>query len=183
MLWFGLLNKAVNSCFVLRCIRLEASVQHHRLRKRSNHRIHLISFLPGCAVPHDQCREHCVSWARYFTLTVPLATQVIVTTNYNWTCIKRSPSIKWSVVKVPKITSLIIVILTCIKRSPLLSGCGQPLLSPYELFLLSWPVLSGHLAILNYGNPNNRHRYPINFLLRTKRFKRQDSKDWEHVFF
>ena len=66
------------------------------------------------------------SWARHFTLTVPLATQVIVTTNYSRTCIKRSPSIKRSVVKVPKITSLIIEILTCIKRSPLLSGRGQP---------------------------------------------------------
>ena len=57
---------------------------------------------------------------------------------YSRTCIKRhrikrSPSIKRSVVKVPKI----IVILTAIKRSPLLSGRGHPLLSPNELFLLS----------------------------------------------
>ena len=55
---------------------------------------------------------------------------------YSRTCIKRhrikrSPSIKGSVVL------KIIVILTAIKRSPLLSGRGHPLLSPNELFLLS----------------------------------------------
>ena len=61
---------------------------------------------------------------------------------YSRTCIKRpsikqSPSIKRSVVQVPKITSLITAILTSIKRSPLLSGCGHPLLSPDDPFLLS----------------------------------------------
>ena len=36
-----------------------------------------------------------------------------------------------------KLCPFIIVILTSIKRSPLLSGRGHPLLSPNELFLLS----------------------------------------------
>ena len=47
---------------------------------------------------------------------------------------------------------LITVILTGIKWSPLLRGCGHPLLSPNELFLLSWPVLNGHIVKGNHSN-------------------------------
>ena len=49
---------------------------------------------------------------------------------------------------------LITVILASTKLSPLLSGRGHPLLSPNELFLLSWP--SGHFVSeripLKYSN-------------------------------
>ena len=45
-----------------------------------------------------------------------------------------------------KLRPLITVILTSIKRSPLLSGRGHPLLSPNKLFLLSSSVLNGRFV-------------------------------------
>ena len=71
---------------------------------------------------------------------------------YSWTCIKQSPSIKRSVVKVPKIMSLYYCNFDLYKWSPLLSGRGHPLLSPNELFLLSWAVLNGHFGKENHSN-------------------------------
>ena len=51
-------------------------------------------------------------------------------------CIRRSPALKRSVVKVPKITCLNYCNFDLyIKRSPLLSGRGHPLQGPDELFL------------------------------------------------
>ena len=47
------------------------------------------------------------------------------------------PVLSGKLSKSRKLLPLIIVILTSIKRSPLLSGRGHPLLSPDELFLLS----------------------------------------------
>ena len=47
------------------------------------------------------------------------------------------PLLSGQLSKSRKLLPLITVILTCIKRSPLLSGRGHPLLSPDELFLLS----------------------------------------------
>ena len=59
--------------------------------------------------------------------------QLLIKLVYSQTCIKRprikrSPSIKRSVVKVPKIYLNV----TSFKRSPLLSGRGHPLQSPSE---------------------------------------------------
>ena len=47
------------------------------------------------------------------------------------------PLLSGQLSKSRKLLPLITVILTSIKRSPLLSGRGHPLLSPDELFLLS----------------------------------------------
>ena len=47
------------------------------------------------------------------------------------------PLLSGQLSKSRKLVPLITVILTSIKRSPLLSGRGHPLLSPDELFLLS----------------------------------------------
>ena len=47
------------------------------------------------------------------------------------------PLLSGQLSKSRKLFPLITVILTSIKRSPLLSGRGHPLLSPDELFLLS----------------------------------------------
>ena len=44
------------------------------------------------------------------------------------------PLLNGQLSKSQKLLPLIIVVLTCIKRSPLLSGRGHPLLSPDELF-------------------------------------------------
>ena len=51
--------------------------------------------------------------------------------------LSRHPPLGGQLSKSRKLLSLITVILTSIKRSPLLSSRGHPLLSPDELFLLS----------------------------------------------
>ena len=62
------------------------------------------------------------------------------------------PLLSGQLSKSRKLCPLIIVILTSIKRSPLWSGRGHPLLGPKELFLLSWPVLNGHFVEGNHSN-------------------------------
>ena len=53
------------------------------------------------------------------------------------TVLSGHPLLSGQLSKSRKLLPLITVILTCIKRSPLLSGRGHPMLSPSELFLLS----------------------------------------------
>ena len=80
--------------------------------------------------------------------------------SYSRTCIKRhrikrsTSQLSGDLSKSRKLCPLIIAILTSIKRSPLLSGRGHPLLSNNELFLMSWPVLNGHFVTkpLKYGD-------------------------------
>ena len=114
------------------------------------------------------CRRFCRSpkmnqdlilWACLEVVFHPQKVPILrhLTFKYSRTCIKRpcikwSPSIKRFVVNVSKLLPLITVILTSIKRSSLLRGRGHPLLSPDELFLLSWPVLNGHFVKGNYNS-------------------------------
>ena len=53
------------------------------------------------------------------------------------TVLSGHPLLSGQLSKSRKLLPLFTVILTCIKRSPLLSGRGHPILSPSELFLLS----------------------------------------------
>ena len=53
------------------------------------------------------------------------------------TVLSGHPPLSGQLSKSRKLCPFILVILTSIKRSPLLSGRGHPLLSPNELFLLS----------------------------------------------
>ena len=65
------------------------------------------------------------------------------------------PLLSGQLSKSRKLLPLITVILTSIKRSPLLSGRGHPLLSPDKLFLLSWPVLNDYFVKGNHLNYYN----------------------------
>ena len=64
---------------------------------------------------------------------------------YSETCIKRTPSIKRTVAKVPKFISLVTLNETFIKRTPLLSGHGHLKSTWNGHFYRCQPVLNGHL--------------------------------------
>ena len=101
------------------------------------------------------------------------------------------PLLSGQLSKSRKLLPLITVILTSIKRSPLLSGRGHPLLSPDELFLLSWPLVNGHFVKGNHSNTTVVHTitniahqvidFPVYFPanIQWKSLEREDKYDVE----
>ena len=76
--------------------------------------------------------RHCFIFQLFFISRVTTVEPVL-----SGPVLSGHPLLSGQLSKSRKLVPLITVILTSIKRSPLLSGRGHPLLSPDELFLLS----------------------------------------------